>query len=654
MNFINPLERILRRQRLCNLLILGAILVLSFCLCFFGYRVELTPPVAIFRAISHFTLNSLDEDLPTNPGAFKMVLTGRWLAVAFFVLTAAALLQTAYHWIDTWFRRIRGRKPHDVVIGLGWKGRNLLHSRLPDARPCIAIDLNTSDRMAQSLSGKGISLVRGDATDDQVLQLAFLSDAVCIYVCTGSDDINIRVVQEISHLIINPNVVIAVELQCQRRYPVLKQSIKPDVIKDLRLFNTEAVTSRMLLQKHPLIQSGAWPSQSGAEVIVLGNNSLAREIVRQVMQQGVFEPDKTLSIHWLVSDPEQVRASFVNHYSCFVSDDTTGKMLAVPKEEIWSQGKANVLPNIAFHPLPVSRRSLLEALEDRGIISEKPSATSIYIVFEDPNRSAELAVLLAPNLARLFPGHDASLYFYFNTRDDRFCRYMQEAIATPHVFAFADFMGDCSMEVIRGDKLDTVARRVNGIYSFEGFKTWLGSVENHNNLKWQEAAASLDLASLVALASSGNDPDHLLQAFDLFCEEIWHEILEPDKESSRQAAAHAETKKRLRDQSPTTNLAEVEHRRWCVEQLLRGVRSLTRIPSAVSPYSPTQQESEDIASWFTDDKTLNKKKAFKQHLLHVDLVPFADFQVLFDASRAKKEEQKDREQILALDLLLHG
>ena len=242
--------------------------------------------------------------------------------------------------------------------------------------------------------------------------------------------------------------------------------------------------------------------------------------------------------------------------------------IAEPEAIWWNEG---VLPKIKFFDLPRSDRVLLELLEDENRIPFRSWVTSVIVAIEDPAVSASIAYVVAPHLesSRLTDNCDSTLACYYNTPEDVYRGDIEHALNRDFpslpVRVFSDFMGDCSKQVVRGDLVDRVACRVNRVHKLR------------------------DLATAD---------------FDERCDKLWCNLSENDKESNRQAAAHAWVKARirarLRRESVTScaaideALAQIEHRCWCAEYLLEGFRPLTRIPSADLPFRLTHEEERNV------------------------------------------------------------
>lgn len=605
-------------------------------------------------AASHLLLAGLDP-VPEGPGSL-LIRIGRVLAVIFVVATIEKLVNRLFRWRGEFALWRTGRRVHHLVCGLGWRGRQLLadaaeekcKTKLKNSRHTIVIE-RTSDEAASDLcSLAGARLIEGDATNPETLSKAGLAKVDNAFIVCDRDETNMRVVHELAEIAQTQRsslsqkqsgpfakarerqMVCCVALRSQHHFEVLQKSLPGSHGIDLRIFNAESVTARMFLERHPIDRFAASPNATAAEVILLGNSRMAWAILREVLQQGIFEEDKDLQLTWLTRDASAACHRFISQFPVFKkASEPTGSWKAEP-EHPWETEK--ILPPIHFFDLPPSDRGLLDLFEREDLAADSTRVTSVIVALDDPAESAATAHVLAAHLERVRreKKKDVTLSCYYNTPEDIYRydidRALNRDFESLPVSAFSDFMGDCSMEVVRGDNIDTMARRFHGIYS-------LDNDINHGKAK----------------------PD---DCFAAYCDGIWSKVPENDKDSNRQKAAHEFVKRRVRTRLKQKGLnldaregdealGRIEHRRWCAEYLLKGFRPLTRILSLESaPFTLNEKEKKELEEWFAD-----QKQAFKRAKLHADLIPFDHFdQVL--GKHAAKERAKDFRQTGVLDELL--
>lgn len=144
-------------------------------------------------AIGHLAMNGIDSAME-GPWAW-LVRIGRWLAVGFASTSIGIVMNELFRWQDDlvlW--RTRHRK-HDLVIGLGRRGRGIIEESGPGKIPKIAVDRSPSGSAKHACARMGVPLVEGDATDPETLRKVGMSDIACAFVVCDTDETNIQVVR---------------------------------------------------------------------------------------------------------------------------------------------------------------------------------------------------------------------------------------------------------------------------------------------------------------------------------------------------------------------------------------------------------------------------------------------------------------------------
>lgn len=592
---------------------------------------------AFLVAISHLVLNGFDFE-ETN----GWIDISRFLGLAFFVLTAATIIERLFHTL-TWLRRkYLELRQHDLIIGLGWRGKALLSDG--DKLPVIAIDL-APDPSAIQLCNELLTPIKIiDACEKNSIQGSHLKHTRHAFVCTGSDAINLQVVHHLAnsyHEIQNRRkskeaLVCSVGLESTKNFRAFTEAIPKNSQLDLRIFHTESVTARLFLRENELDRFETSPNAIGARVVIVGDSAMAETLTRFVIQQGIFESSKELEIIKLVTDHKIAANEFTSEFPCFQIDpDKTNasETVANALEKTWSREK--VLPTVRFFRLPPSEANLKNWINTH-LSSEEEWITTVIVAKRDPMVSSATALAAAPALQELLRENtrDVALWFLFNHREnsirDTEEKNLNNAFPDLKIRAFSDFLGICTRLRATGDDTDNIAKRVHSAYY----------------------GADLSDAEVV-----GNN---------------WKGTSEEDKDSSRQCAEHCFVKERIgkrlgakSNHEITDELARVEHRRWCAEKLLKGVEPLTRIPSAVAgQFEPNAEEERAIQQWFLVDKPARKAFTTRQKLLlkQIDLIPFDDLAVLFSGKEielegktlalSEHEQNKDRAIIENLDAII--
>jgi hypothetical protein len=568
------------------------------------------------------------------------------LAILFVLFSAGVVVEAAFKLFSRILLWFRVRRPHDLVIGLGTTGQSILQDSSRRKHPVVAIEIQPDPATKQLCSRLGISLRAGNASEPAVLKDLGLGLTEKAFVCTGSDDTNMRIVSRIASLRSDhrsrrgsfpraargpkkensAEMLCAVGISHHENLQTLRNCLPPGHGIDLRIFNKEEATARAFLATHHLDRFSASSDSHCAQIILVGDSPLADALLRQILQQGIFESGKSLEVIRLCARPRSACRAFVDEYPCYKQRPGTasGPWKAEPLP-VWET--ENVLAAVHFHHLPDSDVGKIEWFEkqfqrDRG----QKRVTTVLVACATSSASAHLTSVIIPLLeqTRIKQSRDIAIWSYFDTNDATMREDLERTLNTDAptlpVGIISDFLGRCTRQLADGSELDALAYRINGYY-------------------WEPRGADLDDEAKL--------------------HELWRDLSENDRDSNRQAAAHALVKwrilRRLRRDGRSEDeikdeLARCEHRRWCAEYLLKGFRPLTRIPSEHPRWEQKPKEKRKIESWFGDKKA---KASYKDTKRHVDLIPYDDIpKLLLDEKRAAEEQKKDVNQITLLKTFL--
>lgn len=655
MNDDQPFSKsVLRRFPSQGFLFVVAIVSLSAS--FFGEWLNHAPGVpslAVFvdvflKSAAYFALDGLgDFEDPSGIGN-PIIRFARLLAVCFTILAAGMLLNSLFHWRDRLRLWLTSRRPHEIVIGLGWHGKQLLgcasinnqmelswaqrqlrKCRLDWGSHTIAVDTNP-DNLAHELCQRyGIPLLVDDARDLMVVQRLGLKNVKCVFIAAGNDDLNIEIAHALARSIAkDEKISIAVNLESPKSVQLLQDLLRADDIGadiELHVFNNVTSTlQRLFSDDRFVIDRFTEASPKDAHVVIFGDGVMAKEMLRHTLQTSIFEPECNVSIDVLRPDGMAFGKQWHEEMPCFEVHDVSNApfLRCEPRDKVWLSEK--VLPVIRFHDLPTSSRRITDWCESHVDIEK--CITTLVVAMDTPSQTCEIVEAIGPKLAELAGDKTdfVQIWVYINSRSDSLRHSIKNTLERTYpnlgIRVFSDYLGKFDRKLATQEATDCVAKRVNALYAINGIE------------EKDEKAARSDIDS------------------------AWNKTDEKDKDSSRQAAVHAHVKNRIRKRLCRTkntqvleSLARIEHRRWCAEYLLNGFTALTRnLPLA----ELDESEARKINRWFCK-ACKTAKKSFKNQKLHVDLVPYDDLPKLLGEDRGKKEQNKDA-MLTKLDWLLTG
>ena len=595
---------------------------------------------AFFASLAHITLG-FEFDGSADPPPWWLVFS-RFLAAICVLLTAGKVLDKFFHlsnWVDLACTK---RRKHDLVFGIGRRGLDLLRDCHRNKWPVIAVDPRPGEGVEEDCNDMGIPITQHSFEAGKEPSYLNLAEAQNVFICTGSDLSNMKIANRLAvqHAKAGgPGLLrCSVGLVDPSNFNVLANALPDDHQLDLRLLNKECITSRALLREACLDRFSSM-DEKGAQAVVVGEGMLADELLKQIIQIGhfeQFEPTDQKVESWkgreilvarLCENAEEACRRFCQLYPCYTMDrghPGTGEFRAKPSE-VWLRER--VLPELRFLELPPSSRGRQFLMGDK--FDYDKWSTTVFVCDPDPVQSTRIAEDIARPLemersnSESGGAHrsDITLWFYTPGLRRSLQRELERNLDCSFpclpVRSFGDFLGPCNRDCALGEHGDSIARRLNGAYH---------EVD--------------DLSDLPVLS------------------EKWRGSSEHDKDSSRQAAEHALVKHRIRSRCFDLNggelsemLAQVEHRRWCCELLLKGFLPLTRIPSESPDFDgPSDEEAEIVNRWFYTDKAFKGNMKASGH--HVDLLPWEDLELILGTKLAEQEKKKDNDQVAFLDRIL--
>lgn len=578
---------------------------------------------------------------PLEPGQAGngMIRVARLSALLWVVLGVASLLNAIAGYLTSarfWLRARRfpwsAPRAVDLVCGLGWHGLSFVNDRADGAsarRRMLAVDPAPSDQARIDCRRNGVPLLVASADGGEVLDRIDLLRIATIFVATGSDDANLRIVFALAQRL-RPTgsgdgrdgdvsrLICTVHLAKPASHEALLKALPADTRLDLRIFNFHAVTARELyrtrwLDRFPASQAGI----QGAHLVIFGDGEMAGELLLQALQLNIYEPSKALRVDVLCADAAAAATSWRQRYPCYTREARAGSRVEIAPDPIWEQQQ--VLPRLRFHDLPRSARGQVEWCE---VHCGKEGWVGTVIVAQDDAAASTTIARNVTGALHAIAGMELWVYVRSVELAGDIRRMLEVGVdedtqPARRVHVFSAYPGQSRRAQAMSGGIEEAARRVNRVYGL-----------NH-------IEPAVQPAFLADQACIDRD---------------WFRLGEADRNSSRQAAAHAWVKDRITRRTATPAggamddlLAAIEHRRWCAQQLLEGMRPLLQddVSHDLDEWSPRDRAS--AIAWFSSKAG---KDALRSRRYHIDLVPFADL-ACFDALdrqalRGTQEQANDR------------
>jgi voltage-gated potassium channel Kch len=228
-----------------------------------------------------------------SPGSqFLLVLTqvgGKAILLVGAFLSSVRLVVSAVRH-DFRTARARRMKNHTIVCGLGETGMQVVQNSRAAGQDIVVIDRADDSVNAAACDRLGIPLIRGDATNSDMLALAGVLRAGTIIVCTGDDVSNIDVALNIKELVRNRQqtgareLLVLAEMRTQWLFSRLvnhnQYSLGSGSV-ELRLFNTNENAARLLLRS---LRLPPGPEISSGAFVVFGFGPLGQQVTLHMIR----------------------------------------------------------------------------------------------------------------------------------------------------------------------------------------------------------------------------------------------------------------------------------------------------------------------------------------------------------------------------------
>ncbi len=568
----------------------------------------------LFASLALLAVEGFDPLEPGQAGG-ALIRLARLSALLWVALAAASILDAIAGYLTSfrfWLRETKfpWSEPRsvDLVCGLGWHGLSFINDRhahgAAPRRPMLAIDPAPSDQARADCRRNGVPLREVAADRGGVLETMDLRRIATVFVATGSDAGNMRIVLALARRLravqgtqAGPRLICTVHLADAAGYDALLKTLPANHLLDLRIFNSHSVTARELYREHWLDRFSAAPDDiRGAHLVLFGDGAMADELLLQALQLNIYEAPKTLRIDVLCTDAATTAAGWMQRHPCYVRSTVGTSCVEIAADAIWEQD--NVLPRIRFHDLPRSARGQVEWCEVH--CGEAGWIGTAIVALDETASSATIALNIAATLHAI-PGME--LWVYVGSQElvadigQALARSAGDAAGRMHVFSA--YPGQSRRVQAMSGEIEEAARRVNRVYGLKPVPP--------------------PQCSAFLADCTGMDED-------------WFGLRESDRNASRQAASHAWVKDRISGRVHAGSAADLiqllavaEHRRWCAQQLLDGMRPLLQ---RSVPRDPAQWDESDRANALAWFGSKSAKNAFRDRRYHIDLMSFADLACL--------------------------
>jgi voltage-gated potassium channel Kch len=551
----------------------GAVVVVAFLLGCIGFSSYFEGHLAprettdlVYLSLQLFVLES-----GSIPGPMPWQLDVARLLAPATTATAIAVALAAVFGEGLEEVRLRLRKRHVVVCGLGERGTRLVRSLLDAGYRVVAVELDPGNRAVPEVRRRGALVVVGDARASAVLRRARVQHAEYVVALAGTDDANAGVAIRAGELASDQGP--ALTCLAHMRDPGLCLLLRSEELAGgyaanyrLDFFNIYEQGARALLHDHPAIHV----TTDAPHLAVIGLSPLGQAVVVEVARQwraSTHARDQRIQITVLDPDAERLVDRLRARY---------------PQ-----------LDHVAdVQPIETGVGHL-----DRSTFASGGPWQAVYVCIDDGSTALDLALQ-----ARRCLGDGSTPVVVELSGSAGLAGLLQRPAGGVGLHAFDLFETTLRPELLLGGTYEILARAIHAEYVDEQRRQGVTTVSSASLVPWEQLPDSLKESNRDQAAHIGVK----LAAIGCGIAPL------SDWDADQLTFTEAEIER----------LAELEHRRW-VEQRLRDGWTLgpKDITAKISPYLvPWAQLSDEVRE--LDRRTIRGIPGFLAR---------AGYQVLLDA-----------------------
>ncbi|MBU1225847.1 MAG: NAD-binding protein [Actinobacteria bacterium] len=270
-------------RRLAGWPLVTVLAITAFVLGYLGFRARLGGERSVtdlaYLSLQLFTVESGSAAGPSPPMSLEI---GRLLAPATTAYALGrALLQVFRTQIEQW--RLRLRRRHVVVVGLGWLGLELVERLSAGDRRVVVVSIDLDDEAVASVRRSRVPVVVGDARNPEVLREARAQRASHVVVLAGDDEVNAEIALAMGG-VVGAEGGEPVVCLTHIRDPQLCRMLRTEVLSRhhtagfrLEFFNVAEEAAAIMLDEHAGFLTDAGPAIIG----VVGGNDVAAAVVSE-------------------------------------------------------------------------------------------------------------------------------------------------------------------------------------------------------------------------------------------------------------------------------------------------------------------------------------------------------------------------------------
>lgn len=581
-----------------------------------------------FRSLSFLVLSM--GSVPVSESVqFVLLSVGRASGLLFFSYAALISIGVVFAdqlrplrveiWAALSYLPTIENRGHVIVCGIGEDGYAIAKEFLESGEKVVAIDTDPTGQLAD-LKTEGAVVFTDDATREGVLtDYARLHHATEVFATTGSDTANGDIVEIVNRWAKSNNKTNVIEITARMDDKRLRRTLHEETMPIgtvlFRTYNVPSATARELLTAYPV--DNIMHTDQRIHVWIVGWTAFSEALLDQLLNLMHYPDSIDRKVTVITTQPEYVEREIAS-----LSPGIDPEWWDDPSMQMFVK---ELFPDIEIHQLPGSDMELLSnqnALYDNLKVGDK-----LTIVADDVDEGSLRGLLSTwgPKLDELTRQFDLDARIAYRSSADTEWTPPLSAMATHSYEAFED---GCSIESVRGEKRDRVAKRLALVYHLLYEEDPVEVFPWRESLPLEKETDIEEVLSWLEELSTSERERHATV--------VWRSLPENQRESNRHAADHAVIKHRMasvlgdpkgENISTVRDLAESEHRRWCAEKILDGWEPLP---------------NEEKGRWEQEDG----ERMLREQRYHPDIVPV-------EPLREKMDGEWDKDISQVKSILMH-
>ncbi len=277
----------------------------------------------VYRTFQLISMNSGAVDGQMN----WMLEIARFLMPAMTAYTAFFAIFNLFREKTQYFRLMAFRD-HVIVCGLGRKGSRLVDDLLRIGRRVVVIEKNIDQVLSEEYRRKAVIVLKGDATDIEILDQARVKKASHLICLLGNDRENLKIAlraYEITRNKLSNKLVCVIHITAENLLNFVKKSEMNVDINDQFVLETFNVYHRAAIELLKTEKSEVTtPDLLQTNLLIIGFGRLGQNIVKKIGYDWYQNSEKTDRLQITIIDlaAEEKASFFVEQYP-YLADSVT-------------------------------------------------------------------------------------------------------------------------------------------------------------------------------------------------------------------------------------------------------------------------------------------------------------------------------------------